>query len=278
VAVQRDGDVDPNTVGKPVPGLEVKIAENGELLLRGPGIFVGYFKQDEATHATKTADGWLHTGDAAIIDPRGHLAIIDRAKDVGRLTDGSTFAPQFVENKLKFSPFIREAVAFGSDRAFVAAMIAIDLGTVGNWAERRGLAYTSFMDLARKPEVAALIIEEVGKVNATLPEAIRARRILLLNKELEADDNEVTRTRKVRRGHVAEKYAAVIQAFYSGAPAVDVTVEITFEDGRKSAITTNIPIHDVGGKVPIQPPQAVQRRSDGSAMRAEAPTAHSQIT
>lgn len=245
VAFQRDGNADPNTVGTTVPGIEAKIDANGELLIRGPGVFVGYYKQDEATLETKSADGWLKTGDAAIIDPKGQLAIIDRAKDVGRLDNGSTFAPQFVENKLKFSPFIREAVAFGHAKPFVTAMIAIDMTTVGNWAERHGLAYTSFLDLARKPEVAQLILDEVAKMNATLPEATRVRRILLLQKELDADDNEITRTRKVRRGYVAEKYAAVIDAFYTGRSNVDVSVEVTFEDGRKSTINANIAVHDV---------------------------------
>jgi long-chain acyl-CoA synthetase len=245
VAFQRDGEADPNTVGKPVPGLEVKIDDKGELLIRGPGIFVGYYKQDDATAETKTADGWLKTGDAAVIDPRGHLAIIDRAKDVGRLADGTAFAPQFIENKLKFSPYIREAVAFGNDRTFVSAMVVIDMNTVGNWAERRGLAYTSFTDLARKADVATLIDGEATKINATLPEALRVRRFLLLEKELDADDNEVTRTRKVRRAHVAEKYASVIDAFYGDKPSAEVTVEITFEDGRKTQMKSTIPVHTV---------------------------------
>ncbi|MBS0244629.1 MAG: AMP-binding protein, partial [Proteobacteria bacterium] len=245
VAFQRDGKVDPNTVGEPLPGVEFRIADSGELLVKGPGIFVGYYKQDEATAETLTSDGWLRTGDAAQISPQGQLAIIDRAKDVGRLADGTPFAPQYVENKLKFSPFIREAVTFGNDRDFVCAMIAIDMQTVGNWAERRGLAYTSFMDLARKPEVAALIIEETAKINATLPEATRVRRLLLLNKELDADDNEITRTRKVRRAYVAEKYKPVIDAFYSGAKSAAVTMEITFEDGRKTTLNADMAIHDV---------------------------------
>ena len=246
VAVQMDDQADPNTVGVPVPGLEVRIDPSGEVHLKGPGVFVGYYKQDDATKATMTADGWLKTGDAGIIDPRGHLAIIDRAKDVGKLSDGTPFAPQFVENKLKFSPYIREAVAFGSDRPFVVAMIAIDLSTVGNWAERRGLAYTSFMDLTKKPEVAGLIIDEIHKINATLPAKSQVRRMLLLQKELEADDNEMTRTRKVRRSFVMEKYAPVIEAFYNGGKQVQVTMEITFEDGRKSDLTTNLMIEDVG--------------------------------
>ena len=245
VAFQRDGRVDPNTVGEPVPGLEFRIAETGELQVKGPGVFVGYYKQDDVTAETMTPDGWLHTGDAAVIDPQGQLAIIDRAKDVGRLADGTPFAPQFIENKLKFSPFIREAVAFGDGRSFVTAMIAIDMQTVGNWAERRNIPYTSFMDLARKPEVAALIVEEAAKINATLPEATRVRRILLLNKELDADDNEVTRTRKVRRGYVAEKYKPVTDAFYGGGASADVTMEVTFEDGRKSTLSATIAIHDV---------------------------------
>ncbi|MDX2158411.1 MAG: AMP-binding protein [Hyphomicrobiaceae bacterium] len=246
VAFQRDAHVDPNTVGEPVPGLEMRIADDGELQVRGPGVFVGYYKQDEATAETMTADGWLKTGDAAQIDPQGQLAIIDRAKDVGRLADGTPFAPQYIENKLKFSPFIREAIAFGNGRTFVTAMVAIDMQTVGNWAERRNIAYTSFADLARKPEVAALITEEVRKINATLPEATRARRVLLLTKELDADDNELTRTRKVRRAYVAQKYAPVIDAFYSDSGSVEVTMEVTFEDGRKTTLADTIAIHYVG--------------------------------
>ena len=245
---QSDGDADPNTVGQPVPGFEVRIDEAGEVQMRGPGVFIGYYKQDDATRAAMTPDGWLKTGDAGLIGPDGQLAIIDRAKDVGKLSDGSPFAPQFTENKLKFSPFIREAVAFGDGRPFVTAMIAIDLSTTGAWAERRRLPYSSFLDLSRKSEVAALIMEEIAKINATLPEPNRIRRFLLLNKELEADDAEITRTRKVRRGFVAEKYAGAIEAFYSGANNVEVKMDITFEDGRKTTLTSNIAIH---GESPV---------------------------
>jgi long-chain acyl-CoA synthetase len=247
VAFQRDGQADPNSVGLAVPGVEVRVDERGEVLVKSPGVFAGYYKQDDATRETITADGWLRTGDAGLIDPRGQLAIIDRAKDVGKLADGTPFAPQFIENKLKFSPFIREAVAFGIDRPFTSAMVAIDMETVGSWAERSDLAYTSYMDLARKPEVAKLILGEVAKVNATLPASTKVARILLLNKELDADDEEITRTRKVRRRFVAEKYAPVIEAFYTGRPEVDVTMDITFEDGRKSQIVSRIAIHDVPG-------------------------------
>jgi long-chain acyl-CoA synthetase len=244
VALQADAEADPNTVGRALPGTEVCIAEHGEVLVRGPGVFRGYYKQEEATRQALTADGWLRTGDAGLIDPQGRLAIIDRAKDVGKLVDGTPFAPQFIENKLKFSPYIREAVAFGDSRPFVSAMIAIDMSTVGKWAERRDLAYTSYIDLSGKDEVARLIIEDVGKINATLPASSRVARIVLLNKELDADDAEITRTRKVRRGFVAEKYAPVIASLYDGSGEARLTMEITLEDGRKRSMTTTLKVHD----------------------------------
>jgi long-chain acyl-CoA synthetase len=245
VTCQSNAEANPNTVGRPMPRVEVRIDDRGEVMLRGPNVFRGYFKQEESTHDTLTGDGWLKTGDAGFFDKQGHLVIIDRAKDVGKLSDGSAFAPQFIENKLKFSPYIREAVAFGDGRPMVVAMVAIDMQTVGAWAEKKGLAYTSFMDLSRKPDVAALIADEVAKANATLPDVQQVKRFLLLCKELEADDAEMTRTRKVRRRFVAEKYAAVIDAFYGGASQVQVTMEITFEDGRKSQLTSDIDIHDL---------------------------------
>jgi long-chain acyl-CoA synthetase len=245
VSLQGDNDADPNTVGHIVPDTQVRIGERGEVEVKGPGVFVGYYKQDDATRDAITADGWLKTGDAGLVDPRGQLAIIDRAKDVGKLADGTPFAPQFIENKLKFSPFVREAVAFGDQRSFVAAMVAIDMTTVGKWAEQRSLPYTSYLDLARKPEVAQLIVEEVAKINATLPEAIQVRRIVLLNKELDADDAEITRTRKVRRGFVAEKYAPVIAALYDGSKQTQLTMDITFEDGRKSQLTSTMLVYDI---------------------------------
>jgi len=251
IACQADAEANPNTVGRPMPRIDVKIDDRGEVMLKGPNVFVGYFKQDDITRDTLTSEGWLKTGDAGFFDKQGHLVIIDRAKDVGKLTDGSAFAPQFIENKLKFSPYIREAVAFGHEKPTVVAMIAIDMQTVGTWAERRGLPYTSYMDLSRKAEVAALIAEEIAKANATLPDVQQVKRFLLLNKELEADDAEMTRTRKVRRRFVAEKYAAVIDAFYVGGRDVDVTMEITFEDGRKSTLTSRIAIHDLAA--PAEP-------------------------
>jgi long-chain acyl-CoA synthetase len=245
VSLQPSSEANPTTAGRPCPGIEVKIADRGEVLVRGPVIFKGYLKNEEATREVIDADGWFRTGDAGFVDPRGHLVIIDRAKDVGALQDGTPFAPQFIENKLKFSPFIREAVAFGNDRAFITAMIAIDLNTVGNWAERRGIPYTSYADLSQKPEVCDVIREEIRKGNETLPESTRIRRFLLLTKDLEADDAEMTRTRKVRRSFVAEKYAAVIDAFYSGGHAVELETAITYEDGRQGVMKSRVQVEDV---------------------------------
>jgi long-chain acyl-CoA synthetase len=243
--LQPDGEASPDTVGPVLAGTEVRISEDGEVLIKSPGVFQGYYKQPEATTDALTADGWYRTGDSGYLDPRGHLVIVDRAKDVGKLEDGTTFAPQFVENKLKFSPFIGEAIVFGHQRPFVAAIVAIDLGTVGSWAERRNLAYTSFQDLSAKPEVRELIGDEIRRSNESLPVASRIGRFMLLNKEFDPDDNEITRTRKIRRRFVAEKYAAVVEALYSGARRVDLTTEITYEDGRKATLNSTITIDDV---------------------------------
>jgi long-chain acyl-CoA synthetase len=250
-SLQPDGQADPETVGRLTPGTEVRIAEDGEVLIRSAGVFKGYYKQPDVTRETITEDGWFRTGDSGFLDGRGHLVIVDRAKDVGKLADGTPFAPQFIENKLKFSPFIAEAVAFGDRRQFVTAIVAIDLNTVGNWAERRNLAYTSFQDLSAKREVRRLIGEEIAEINASLPTPTRIHRFLLLNKEFDADDNEITRTRKIRRRFVAEKYAAVVEALYHGEREVALTTEITYEDGRKSALTSKIAIDDV--LEPVEP-------------------------
>src|SRR5437870_12260971 len=244
VSLQPSREANPTTAGRPCAGIDVKIGERGEVLVKGAGVFRGYLKNEEATREVIDADGWFHTGDAGFIDPRGHLVIIDRAKDVGALADGTPFAPQFVENKLKFSPFIREAVAFGDQKPFVTAMIAIDMSTVGNWAERRSLAYTSYMDLSQKPEVRALIREEIRKCNETLPEAGKVRRFLLLTKDLEADDAEMTRTRKVRRRYVAEKYTPVTDAFYGGRDEVELATTITYEDGRQATLQSRVRVEE----------------------------------
>jgi long-chain acyl-CoA synthetase len=243
-SLQPDDEANPTTAGRPCPGIEVKIGDKGEVLVRGAGVFKGYFKNEAATREVVEPDGWFHTGDAGFVDPRGHLVIIDRAKDVGALADGTAFAPQFIENKLKFSPYVREAVAFGDGKAFVAAMIAIDPNTVGSWAERRNVAYTSYTDLSQKPEVQGLIRDEIRRGNETLPEAQKVRRFLLLTKDLEADDAEMTRTRKVRRRFVAEKYAAVLDAFYNGAREVALSAAITYEDGRQATIQSRVQIED----------------------------------
>jgi long-chain acyl-CoA synthetase len=245
VSLQPSREANPTTAGRPCPGIDVRIGDRGEVLVKSAGIFRGYLKNEEATREVIDPEGWFHTGDAGFIDPRGHLVIIDRAKDVGALSDGTPFAPQFVENKLKFSPYIREAVAFGDQRPFVAAMIAIDMNTVGNWAERRSIAYTSYMDLSGKPEIRGLIRDEIRKCNETLPEAGKVRRFLLLTKDLEADDAEMTRTRKVRRSFVAEKYAPVLDAFYGGGDDVDLATTITYEDGRQATLKSRVRIEDV---------------------------------
>jgi long-chain acyl-CoA synthetase len=254
VSIQPDAEANPTTVGKPCPGIEVRIADKGEVLIRSAGIFKGYFKAEEATREVIDAEGWFHSGDAGFIDPRGHLVIIDRAKDVGALADGTPFAPQFTENKLKFSPHIREAVAFGHERPFVSAMIAIDLGTVGSWAERRGIPYTSYADLSQKAEIRELIREEIRKCNLTLTDSIKIRRFLLLTKDLEADDAEMTRTRKIRRRYIAEKYGDVVEAFYGGRDEIAMTTTITYEDGRQGQIQSRVRIEDVeGAAVPGAP-------------------------
>jgi long-chain acyl-CoA synthetase len=245
VSLQPSAEANPDSAGRPCPEIDVKIGDRGEVLVRSAGIFRGYLKNEEATREVIDGEGWFHTGDAGFIDPRGHLVIIDRAKDVGALADGTPFAPQFIENKLKFSPYIREAVAFGHERPFVTAMIAIDMSTVGTWAERRAIAYTSYTDLSQNPAVRGFIRDEVEKINATLPEATKVRRLLLLTKDLDADDAEVTRTRKVRRRYVAEKYADVIEAFYAPRDEVALTTSITYEDGRTATMQSRVTIEDV---------------------------------
>ena len=245
VSVQPDTEANPNTVGPPGPGIEVRIAENGEVLVRGANVFRGYHRQEDATREAIDADGWFHTGDAGFIDPQGHLAIIDRANDVGKLADGTPFAPQFVENKLKFSPYIGEAISFGNDREQVTAMIAIALAPVGNWAERQGLAYSGYQDLTQKPEVRGLIRAEIEKCNRGLLASTRVRRFLLLAKDFDADDAEVTRTRKLRRRVIAEKYASVIDALYGGAAETEIATEVTYEDGQRATVRAKVAIEDV---------------------------------
>ena len=233
------------TVGTPFPNVQMTLSEDGEVLVSGPTVFLGYYKSPEAT-AEALQDGWLHSGDAAFFDQNHHLVVIDRAKDVTSLSDGTKFAPQFIENKLKFSPYIKEAVSVGQDRPYVAAMINIDMDNVGRWAEKQRVAYTTYTDLAQKPEVYDLISREVDRVNSDLPDTTQIRRFLLLHKELDADDEELTRTRKVRRGFVAEKYADLIEALFSEeVDEVPVQSVITYQDGRQSTIDTKLAIRSV---------------------------------
>jgi long-chain acyl-CoA synthetase len=246
VTIQRDGDVRLDSVGTPIPGVDLRISDQGEVLFRSPGVFQGYYKNPEAT-AQVMEDGWMKSGDAGFLDASGHLKIIDRVKDVTRLATGTIFAPKYLENKLKFSPYVKEAVCIGQDRPFVTALINIDLTAVGNWAERRGIAYTSYTDLSQKPEVAELIRQEVERVNASLlDDAVlrdaQIRKFLILHKELDPDDEEITRTRKVRRGHIAQKYAVLIDALYGDRDRVQVEARVTYEDGRTGTVRADVRI------------------------------------
>ena len=247
VCVQPNGAVKPDTVGPPMKGVEVKILDSGEILLRSPGLFQSYYKNDEATREAKDAEGWFHTGDAGFFDEGGHLKIIDRAKDVGRLSDGTLFAPKYLENKLKFFPYIKEAVAFGHGRGEATAMINIDVQAVGDWAERRNIPYAGYTDLAAKPQVCELIRDCVERVNADLANdpklaGSQIHRFVILHKELDADDGELTRTRKVRRGFIAEKYAAIVSALYSGAERCTMEAQVRFEDGRTGTVRAELKI------------------------------------
>jgi len=249
ITIQPNGEIRSDTVGRPVPGVELKLAENGEVLFRSPGVFKEYFKNAEATASTKTPDGWVHTGDAGMMTPEGHLRIIDRAKDVGHLTNGSLFSPKFVENKLKFFPSIKEAVAFGHQRDFVAAFVNIDLEAMGSWAERNNIAYASYQELASHPRVVATIKEHVEEVNRSLAEDpqladSQIHRFLVLHKELDADDGELTRTRKVRRSTVTDRYGSLITALYDGSKRGQIETEVTYEDGRKGVIKADLEIVD----------------------------------
>ncbi len=235
--VHRDEDIKFHSVGNPIGGTEVKISETGEILSKSASVFLGYYKNPEATAET-VIDGWLHSGDAGYIDDNGHLVVIDRVKDVMRLADGTIFSPQFIENKLKFSQYIKEAVVIGKDRPYVVAMINIDFANTGKWAENNQIAYTTYTDLSQKGEVTKLIRAEVERVNKDLPEAARIKRFVLLHKELDADDEELTRTRKVRRGYVNEKYAEMIAALYGTGHDFRVEAKVRYRDGREAVIQT----------------------------------------
>ena len=236
--IHRDGDIAFHSVGRPIPGTEVAISPDGEILSKSASVFLGYYKNDEATAKT-LKDGWLHSGDAGYFQD-GHLVVIDRVKDVMRLADGTQFSPQFIENRLKFSPYVKEAVVIGSDRPYLTAMVCIDMGVVGKWAEKNKLSYTTYTDLSAKPQVYDLVQREVDRVNETLPGAARIHKFVLLYKELDADDEELTRTRKVRRSFVEDRYREVIAALYGDAPEVRIDTTIKFQDGKVSHIRTTL--------------------------------------
>ncbi|MCX7897272.1 MAG: AMP-binding protein [Rhodocyclaceae bacterium] len=264
VCLQPDGQVKLDTVGPPAPGVEIKIAEHGEILVRSPTLLKEYYRQPEATAEAIDAEGFFHTGDAGFIDSDGHLKIIDRAKDVGRLKNGAMFAPNYIENKLKFFPYIKEAVAFGHEREMVCAFINIDMGAVGNWAERRGIPYSGYVDLAGKKEVLDLIQQCVEQVNAELSAdgqmaATQIHRFLVLHKELDPDDDELTRTRKVRRRFIAEKYAILVDALYGGKASQYIETEVKFEDGRRGKVAADLVIRNAK----VFP----QRTNDGATNR-----------
>ena len=253
VCLQPDHEARADTVGVPIAGVEIKLADTGEILVKSPGLLKEYYKNPAATAEVLTAEGWYHTGDAGFIDGHGHLKIIDRYKDVGRLNggpnDGAMFAPKYVENKLKFFPFIKEAVAFGDQRDQVCAFINIDFEAAGNWAERRNLAYAGYTDLAQKPEVYALIRDCVEKVNADLAQdallaGSQITRFLVLHKELDADDGEMTRTRKVKRGAIFDKYQVLVDALYGGKTEQFIETAVKFEDGRSGSISATLTIVD----------------------------------
>ncbi|MBV8507514.1 MAG: AMP-binding protein, partial [Alphaproteobacteria bacterium] len=259
LCIQRDGAVKPDTAGAPIEGVEIRIAEDAEVLFRSPGAFQCYYKNPEATAAAKRPDGWVHTGDSGFFDADGQLKILDRARDIGRLRGGALFAPKFIENKLKFFPWIKEAVMFGDGRPFVAALVNIDLEAVGDWAERRNLAYASYQELAAQEQIYDLVqgcIERVNRDLAAEPTLApsQIRRFLILHKELDADDGELTRTRKVRRRIIAKRYEPLVEALYSGDGTGRIATEITFEDGRKGQMRAELAIRDLDtGLPPAQP-------------------------
>jgi len=251
ITQQPDGEVRSDTVGVPSPGVELKIESNGEVYYRSAGVFVEYFKNPENTADTKDKEGWVATGDAGFIEEgTGHLRIIDRAKDVGKMADGSMFAPKYVENKLKFYPNILEAVVFGKDRSNCSAFINIDLAAVGSWAERNNVAYSSYQELAGHPQVLKLIQEHIAETNLSISQdkmlsGCQVHRFLVLHKELDADDGELTRTRKVRRRIIEEKFSDLIQALYNGSSEILTETEVTYEDGRRGSIKATLEIRDV---------------------------------
>jgi len=250
VCLQPDGQIKLDSVGKPAPFVEVKLADNGEILVKGPMLLKAYYKRPDATAESINAEGYFMTGDAGYFDEDGHLKIIDRAKDVGKMSNGSMFAPNYIENKLKFFQHIKEAVTFGNGKDFVTAFINIDLEAVGNWAEKKGMAYSGYADLAQQSAVYELIRDCVEKVNADLAtdpkmSGAQIKRFLVLHKELDADDGELTRTRKVRRNFIADKYGVLIDAMFEGRKSQFIETQVKYEDGRTGKVSADLRIEEV---------------------------------
>jgi long-chain acyl-CoA synthetase len=258
LCIQPDREAKPDTVGTPLPGVEIKIADDGEVLYRSPGAFAGYYKNPQATAEARLPDGWVHSGDAGFFGEDGHLRIIDRAKEVGKLLDGTLFAPKSLENKLKFFPYIKEAVAFGADRPFAVALINIDPEAVGSWAERNGIIYGGYQELAGLDRIAELVrgcVEQVNRDLAAEPllAGSQISRFVVLHKELDADDGELTRTRKVRRRFIGERFKPLVDALYAGAANAWIETEVTLEDGRKGVLKAELAIHDAATAVAVAP-------------------------
>ena len=263
VCVQPDGQVKPDTVGPPLAGVDLQVSESGEVLIRSPGLLREYYRNPAATAEVRDAEGWYRTGDAGYLDPQGHLKIIDRAKDVGRLAGGALFAPKYVENKLKFFPYVKEAVAFGDGRDRVMAFVNVDFEACGNWCERRNVAFAGYADLAGRPEIVELVRDCVEKVNADLAadpmmSASQIHRFLILHKELDADDEELTRTRKVRRGFIAKKYEGLVDALYAGATSRHIETQVRFEDGRVGTVAATLGLHEAKTFAPVAAPSTAK--------------------
>jgi long-chain acyl-CoA synthetase len=243
--VHRDGDIKFDTVGLPLPDTEVKTTEEGEIISKSPSVFLGYYKNQEATKDT-LKDGWLYSGDRGFIDEDGHLVVFDRSKDVMTLRDGRPFSPQYLETRLKFSPYVRDSWVIGDKRDYMTAVLCIDYSVVGNWADEKKLTYTSYPELSQKPEVYDLIEKQIRQANQDLPDVARIRKFINLYKEFDPDDDELTRTRKLRRAFVEKRYAVIVDALYTEADTVHIDTTITYEDGRQAHIITDLHIRKIG--------------------------------
>jgi long-chain acyl-CoA synthetase len=242
--LHRDGDIKFDTVGKPIPGTEVKVTPEGEIISKSSSVFLGYYRMPSET-AKSLRDGWLYSGDMGFIDSDGHLVVFDRSKDVMILSDQTKFSPQYLETRLKFSPYIKDVWVIGDQRPFVSAVLCIDYSVVGKWAEDRNIPYTSYPELSQKPEVYGLVLKEIVKMNGGLPPAAKVRRFVNLFKEFDADDDELTRTRKIRRAFVEQRYRDIMEAIYSSQPMVHMNTTITYEDGTEVKIKADMRVADV---------------------------------